>query len=78
MKNEKINALRVWKQFEDVVAPQLKFSAVDYCNAQKGEEEAGNFLRKLYREERLTLEELNGRLGALKELAAGKLRPALG
>lgn len=47
------------------------------CNAQKGEEEAGNFVRKLYREERLTLEELNGRLRALKELAAGKLRPAL-
>jgi hypothetical protein len=45
------------------------------CNAQKGEEEAGNFLRKLYREERLTQEELNGRLRALKELAAGKLKP---
>jgi 5-methylcytosine-specific restriction endonuclease McrA len=69
----------------DHVVPQVRCGPSSYrnlvsscgdCNAQKGEEEAGNFLRKLYREERLTLEELNGRLRALKELAAGKLRPA--
>jgi hypothetical protein len=68
----------------DHVVPQVRCGPNSYrnlvsscgdCNAQKGEEEAGNFLRKLYREERLTLEELNGRLRALKELAAGKLRP---
>ena len=70
----------------DHVVPQVRCGPNSYrnlvsscgdCNAQKGEEEAGNFVRKLYREERLTLEELNGRLRALKELAAGKLRPAL-
>jgi hypothetical protein len=69
----------------DHVVPQVRCGPNSYrnlvsscgeCNAQKREEEAGNFLRKLYREERLTLEELNGRLRALKELAAGKLRPA--
>ena len=46
------------------------------CNSQKGEEQAGNFLRKLYREGRLTAEELMERLRALEALAAGKLRPA--
>jgi 5-methylcytosine-specific restriction endonuclease McrA len=69
----------------DHVVPQVRCGPNSYrnlvsscgdCNAQKGEEEAGNFLRKLYREEKLTLEELNGRLRALRELAAGKLRPA--
>jgi hypothetical protein len=68
----------------DHVVPQVRCGPNSYrnlvsscgeCNAQKREEDAGNFLRKLYREERLTLEELNGRLRALKELAAGKLRP---
>lgn len=70
----------------DHVVPQVRCGPNSYrnlvsscgdCNAQKGEEEAGNFVRKLYREERLTVGELNGRLRALKELAAGKLRPAL-
>jgi hypothetical protein len=70
----------------DHVVPQVRCGPNSYlnlvsscgdCNAQKGEEDAGNFLRKLYREEKLTLEELNGRLRALKELAAGKLRPEM-
>ena len=47
------------------------------CNSQKGEEQAGNFLRRLYREGRLTAEELSARLRAVEALAAGKLRPAL-
>lgn len=47
------------------------------CNAQKGEQDAGDFLRWLYRGRRLTEEELVARLRALDELAAGKLRPAL-
>jgi 5-methylcytosine-specific restriction endonuclease McrA len=68
----------------DHVVPQVRCGPNSYrnlvsscgeCNAQKREEDAGNFLRKLYREEKLTLEELNERLRALKELAAGKLRP---
>jgi hypothetical protein len=70
----------------DHVVPQVRCGPSSYrnlvsscgdCNAQKGEEDAGNFLRKLYREEKLTQEELNGRLRALKELVAGKLRPEI-
>ena len=45
------------------------------CNSQKGERQAEDFLRGLYRERRLTAAELNGRLRALDALAAGKLRP---
>ena len=47
------------------------------CNAHKGERRAEDFLRLLYREGRLTGAELIGGLRALKNLAAGKLRPAL-
>lgn len=47
------------------------------CNSQKGEEEAGDFLRRLYRQGRLTAEELSGRLRTLEMLAAGELRPAI-
>jgi HNH endonuclease len=46
------------------------------CNAGKCDRTAGDFLRILYRKGRLTAVELDGRLGALKDLAAGKLRPA--
>ncbi len=70
----------------DHVVPQVRCGPSSYrnlvsscgdCNAQKGEEEAGNFLRKLYRDGRLTATELTGRLRAIEALAAGKLRPAL-
>ena len=70
----------------DHVVPRVRLGRNSYrnlvsscgeCNSQKGEEQAGNFLRKLYREGRLTAEELTGRLRVLDELAAGKLRPAL-
>jgi len=47
------------------------------CNSNKGERPAGDFLRWLYREGRLTGAELAGRLRALEALAAGKLRPVL-
>src|SRR5579871_1401768 len=46
------------------------------CNTYKGERPARDFLRKLYRQGRLTAKELDGRLRALKELAAGKLQRA--
>lgn len=46
------------------------------CNTGKCDRSAADFLRILYRKGRLTAAELDGRLGALKELAAGKLRPA--
>jgi len=70
----------------DHVVPQVRCGSSSYrnlvsscgdCNAQKGEEEAGNFLRKLFRDGRLTASELTGRLRAVEALAAGKLRPAL-
>lgn len=51
-------------------------SACSECNSRKGEWEAKDFLRWLYREGRLTARELSERLGALERLAAGKLRPA--
>jgi HNH endonuclease len=47
------------------------------CNSNKGEKPAVDFLRRVYREARLTAMELNGRLQALKALAAGNLRPPL-
>jgi len=41
----------------------------------KGGRPAPDFLRTLYRQGRLTPAELDARLRALKDLAAGKLRP---
>jgi hypothetical protein len=46
------------------------------ANSQKGERPAGDFLRWLYREGRLTAAEMAGRLRALEDLAAEKLRPS--
>ena len=47
------------------------------CNSRKGEAPAGDFLRWLFREGRLTAAELTGRLRALDDLASGKLPPPL-
>lgn len=47
------------------------------CNSRKGEQNAGRFLRWLYRERRLDATELSERLRALDALASGKLRPRL-
>ncbi len=47
------------------------------CNTRKGDRPAPDFLRTLYRLGRLTAAELDARLRALKDLAAGKLRPVL-
>jgi len=47
------------------------------CNSRKCDRPAPDFLRTLYRQGRLTPAELDARLRALKDLAAGKLRPAL-
>src|SRR5258707_2255724 len=47
------------------------------CNTRKGDRPAQDFLRTLYRQGRLTPAELDARLRALNDLAAGKLRPAL-
>jgi len=45
------------------------------CNTNKGERQAEDFLRSLYREHRLSTADLADRLRALEALAAGKLRP---
>jgi 5-methylcytosine-specific restriction endonuclease McrA len=47
------------------------------CNSKKGQTPAEDFLRWLYRQRRLTAGELDARLRALEELAAGKLCPTL-
>jgi 5-methylcytosine-specific restriction endonuclease McrA len=52
-------------------------SSCSECNSQKGEGRAEDFLRWLWREGRLSAEELRGRLLALARLAAGKIRPGL-
>ena len=53
-------------------------SCCQECNARKGDSSAANFLRSLYRDGKLTSDELTGQLRALKALAAGKLRPEIG
>ncbi len=47
------------------------------CNSQKADAPAGNLLRWLYRQRRLTADELAARLQKLEDLAAGKLRPVV-
>ncbi len=70
----------------DHVVPQAQLGSNSYrnlvsscmeCNAQKGEKPADDFLRRLYRERRLTATELAARLRALDALASGKLRPSV-
>jgi len=70
----------------DHVVPQARLGRNSYrnlvsscmeCNAQKGEKPADDFLRRLYRERRLTATELAARVRALDALASGKLRPPL-
>ena len=47
------------------------------CNARKGEMEARDFLRRLYRDHRLSPIELGARLRALEELRVGKVHALL-
>ena len=47
------------------------------CNCYKSRQTAGDYLRRLYREGRLTAAELTERLEALEALAAGSLRPRM-
>lgn len=70
----------------DHVVPRVRFGRNSYrnlvsccleCNSRKNDRPARDFLRTLYRLGRLTAAELDGRLRALKDLAAGKLRPSL-
>ncbi len=68
----------------DHVVPQAALGSNSYrnlasccleCNSHKGQASAEDFLRRLYRERRLTEAELAARLRALDALAAGKLPP---
>ncbi len=70
----------------DHVVPRAVFGGNSYpnlvscclkCNSQKGERSAIDFLRRLYRDRRLSDSELADRLRALDALASGKLPPAL-
>ena len=45
------------------------------CNSQKRDHAAADFLRRLFREGRLSAKDLSARLLAVQALAAGKLRP---
>ena len=47
------------------------------CNARKGETPAKDFLRWLYRAQKLSASEFQARLRALEDLKAGKLRAAV-
>ena len=68
----------------DHVVPRVRFGRNSYrnlvsccieCNTRKNDRPVRDFLRTLYRLGRLTPGELDARLRALKDLAAGKLRP---
>src|SRR5260370_3734340 len=70
----------------DHVVPRVSFGGNSYrnlascclqCNSQKRDRSAGDFLRWLYRERRLTAAELAERLRALDALASAKLPPPL-
>jgi 5-methylcytosine-specific restriction endonuclease McrA len=70
----------------DHVVPRVRFGRNSYrnlvsccieCNTRKNDRPARDFLRTLYRLGRLTPAELDARLRALKDVAAGKLRPAV-
>jgi len=70
----------------DHVVPLAEFGRNSYrnlvsscleCNSQKGGRSAEEFLRGRYRERRLSDAELSGRLRALDDLAAGKLKPVV-
>ena len=70
----------------DHVVPQASLGSNSYrnlvsccldCNSNKAERPAVEFVRSLYRDRRLSSDELSGRLRALDDLAAGKLQPPL-
>jgi hypothetical protein len=68
----------------DHVVPMVKFGTNSYrnlvsccldCNSLKADRDAVEFVRSLYRDRRLSNDELSSRLRALDDLAAGKLKP---
>jgi len=70
----------------DHVVPQVRSGRNSYrnlvscctqCNSEKNQHNATDFVRSLYRDQRLTASELTNRLRALETLAGGKLVPRL-
>jgi HNH endonuclease len=70
----------------DHVVPLAKLGTNSYrnlvsccldCNSLKADRDAVEFVRSLYRDRRLSAHELTGRLRALDDLAAGKLKPPI-
>ena len=70
----------------DHVVPEVRFGGNSYrnlvsrcleCNSRKGAKPAKDFLRWLYRDQRLTAAEFGARRRALDDLVAGKLRPTV-
>jgi 5-methylcytosine-specific restriction endonuclease McrA len=81
-----LRRIKARMQCLDHVVPQVDFGRNSYrnlvsccseCNSKKGESTAANFLRWLFREGKLTSEELKGRMRALEKLAKGGMRPEL-
>ena len=79
-----LRRLNHWRRCLDHVVPLARGGGNSYrnlvsccteCNARKGEMPAKDFLRLLYREQRLSGSDLAGRLRAVDALAADKLRP---
>jgi 5-methylcytosine-specific restriction endonuclease McrA len=74
------------RQCLDHVVPKASLGSNSYrnlvsccldCNSLKADRDAVEFVRSLYRERRLSNNELSSRLRALDDLAAGKLEPPL-
>ena len=70
----------------DHVVPRARFGSNSYrnlvsscidCNLRKRDLQAEDFLRQLFREGRLSQSDLSARLQALRDLAAGNLRPVV-
>jgi len=73
-----------WAHCLDHVVPLVEGGSNSYrnlvscymgCNSEKRGHAAADFLRRLYREGRLSKEDLSARLLAVQDVAAGKLRP---
>ncbi|MBS1841842.1 MAG: HNH endonuclease [Acidobacteria bacterium] len=79
-----LRRLTKWNRCLDHVVPMAQSGRNSYrnlvscchdCNSRKAERSAEEFLRWLYRERKISSDELSGRLHALDDLAVGKLKP---
>lgn len=81
-----LRRMKARMQCLDHVVPRVQLGGNSYrnlvsccqeCNGRKGERPAKDFLRWLFREDRLSSAELTGRLRALEALGAGRMRPEM-